>query len=85
MLLSIDQQDICNQRRCAALWFVVLPEVRGKPAFSATTVWLSAACADEARSVSDNPLLSSWVEVEARSRAASWHFLTISRIAAGVV
>src|SRR5262249_54062145 len=60
-------------------------EIRGKPAFSAVTVCLSAACADEACAVSDDPLTASGVEVEPRRRPSSWHLITISRIEWSIV
>ena len=47
MFATVDKKDIGYQWRRAAPRFVLLPEICGKPPFSAATVWLSAACADE--------------------------------------
>jgi hypothetical protein len=52
----------------------------GEQRFSFSTVRLAACSADEARSLSDNPLAAALIEI-ARRLLSSWHSLTMSRIA----
>ena len=81
MLGCVGDEHIRNQRVFSgtAPWPMFLPEMFDKPFLSAATVVFRAACADEARSVSDNPLSPPWIEVEARRRPSSWHFRTMFR------
>jgi hypothetical protein len=62
MFLTVDIQDIVDERRGAGLRPVLAGEVRLESCFSFSTVRFAAARADERCSVSDDPLLASLVE-----------------------
>lgn len=73
MLAGIDRQDVGDQWRRAPLRLVLSADVFGELLFSAATVWLKAACADELLSIADNPLMALRVEVEPWCGSAARH------------
>lgn len=85
MLLRVCKKDIGDQWVRPTLRLVLFSEVVPEEFFSLDVLCLSAAKADEARSVSDDPLSAGRVQVEPRTLRFSRHANTIRSRSAGVV
>ena len=85
VFLLVDEEDIGYQWVRPTLRFVLLPDVVPEELFSLAVLCFNAAKADEARSVSDDPLVAGRVQVEPRTLRFSRHATTIRSRSAGVV
>src|SRR5262249_27920357 len=72
-LISIDPEHVCNHRRPRSLGLMLTADILREEFFSRCALSFAAACADEKRSVTDNPLASFLIEVESWTLGATRH------------